>query len=200
MIRRPTSPHQPDVESAIALPGVRTAVRSEARITSVVRAHHAFVWRLLRRLGVEEPGVDDATQKVFVIAARRIGDIAMGSERSFLFGTAVRIASQERSAFARREQPDPSAFDPVDPGPSPEDLADRRRARRILDEVLRAMPMRLRTAFVLFELEQMTKTEVAELLDIPVGTAVSRLRKAREQFRQRVARILKRRAPVRVTR
>jgi RNA polymerase sigma-70 factor (ECF subfamily) len=42
--------------------------------------------------------------------------------------------------------------------------------------------------FVLFELEQMTKSEVASLLGIPVGTAVSRLRRAREQFRDALRR------------
>jgi RNA polymerase sigma-70 factor (ECF subfamily) len=40
--------------------------------------------------------------------------------------------------------------------------------------------------FVLFELEQMTKTEIAEVVGIPEGTVVSRLRRAREVFEQRV--------------
>jgi RNA polymerase sigma-70 factor (ECF subfamily) len=53
----------------------------------------------------------------------------------------------------------------------------------VLDEILEAMPMDLRTVLVLFELEQMTKGEVAALLEIPVGTAVSRLRRAREEFK-----------------
>ena len=50
------------------------------------------------------------------------------------------------------------------------------------------MSLELRTVFVLFELEQMTKTEVAALLDLPVGTAVSRLRRAREHFRASLVR------------
>jgi len=45
------------------------------------------------------------------------------------------------------------------------------------------MPMELRTLIILFELEQMTKFEVSDLLGIPVGTAVSRLRRAREEFK-----------------
>jgi RNA polymerase sigma-70 factor (ECF subfamily) len=43
--------------------------------------------------------------------------------------------------------------------------------------------MELRAVIILFELEQMTKVEVSELLGIPVGTAVSRLRRAREEFK-----------------
>jgi RNA polymerase sigma-70 factor (ECF subfamily) len=202
MIRRPASPHEPIVQTALALPEQqRTAVapRSDVRITAVVREHHAFIWRLVRRLGVAQATVDDVTQKVFVIAARRIDDIALGSERAFLFGTAVRVASDERSLALHGQQSDDGAEEMADPAPSAEHLVDRKRARQLLDDVLTSMPMQLRTAFVLFELEQMTKTEVARLLDVPVGTAVSRLRKAREEFKQRVARRLRRRPLPKVT-
>ena len=47
----------------------------------------------------------------------------------------------------------------------------------------------LKTAFILFELERMTTTEVAEVLGIPRGTAASRLRRARVDFNERVHRI-----------
>jgi RNA polymerase sigma-70 factor (ECF subfamily) len=40
----------------------------------------------------------------------------------------------------------------------------------------------LRTVLVLFELEEMETTEIAELLGIPLGTVASRLRRAREKF------------------
>jgi RNA polymerase sigma-70 factor (ECF subfamily) len=52
----------------------------------------------------------------------------------------------------------------------------------LLDEVLDAMTMDLRTVFVLFELEELPTAEIARLLEIPVGTAASRLRRAREEF------------------
>jgi len=44
------------------------------------------------------------------------------------------------------------------------------------------MPEELSSVFVLFELEGMTSIEIAALLEIPVGTAASRLRRAREHF------------------
>ena len=53
------------------------------RVTRMVQAHHDFIWRLLRRLGVASADTDDATQRVFMIAARRVTDITVGSERSF---------------------------------------------------------------------------------------------------------------------
>ena len=179
--------------ASMAMPAVarvQSPARAEphARITDIVRANHDFIWRLLRRLGVPESVVDDAVQQVFCIATRRVDDIAAGSERSFLFGSALRVASDGRRSAAQRERPSALLADEVDPRPSPEELADTRRKRAVLDEILDQMPIELRTVLVLFELEQMTKSEVAELLGVPVGTAVSRLRRAREEFKAAVQR------------
>ena len=158
------------------------------RVTRMVQAHHDFIWRLLRRLGVPSADTDDATQRVFMIAARRVTDIAVGSERSFLFGTALRVAPETMRAARRQAPLDDEAHERRDSSPGPEELTAQSRARAALEEILTAMPLELRTVLVLFELEQMTKTEVAELLELPVGTAVSRLRRAREEFRSQLKR------------
>jgi len=194
VIRNPSPPHHERMDgSDLAVPAVfpgkdSAQAQRDTRVTALVRAHHDFIWRLLRRLGIPESNVDDALQQVFCVAARRIGDIAPGSERSFLFGSAMRVASDQRRSAAQRERPTAVPADQVDPRPSPEELVDTRRKRALLDEILDAMAMDLRTVLVLFELEQMTKSEVAELLGIPVGTAVSRLRRAREEFKAAVQR------------
>src|SRR5262245_38526854 len=69
------------------------AVDSAQRLRALIDAHFDFVWRSLRRLGVPAANVDDAAQKVYSIALRRIEDIAQGRERSFLFGTVMRVAA-----------------------------------------------------------------------------------------------------------
>jgi RNA polymerase sigma-70 factor (ECF subfamily) len=51
------------------------------------------------------------------------------------------------------------------------------------------MPLELRTVFVLFELEEMTASEIAQTLDIPPGTVASRLRRAREIFHEQSRRL-----------
>ena len=193
MIRFSVPPHQDGMGApelaAGALGSALVAVKpvDHARITAVVRTNHDFIWRLLRRLGIPEANVDDATQQVFCVAARRIDEIAPGSERSFLFGTAVRVASDDRRSAHHREQPDGKLDRHISPGPDTEDMVEKNRRRRLLDEVLRSMPIELRAILVLFELEQMTKSEVAALLGIPEGTCVSRLRRARQEF-QTIAR------------
>jgi RNA polymerase sigma-70 factor (ECF subfamily) len=161
--------------------------RDDQRITRLVREHYAFVWRLLLRLGVPASGAEDAAQQVFVVAMRRVADIATSSEKSFLFGTALRVASDERRQAKHREVPT-ELPESADPAPDLDEQLEGRRRRNVLQEVLLEMPLESRTVFVLFELEQMTKTEVAELLGLPVGTAVSRLRRARELFREILAR------------
>jgi RNA polymerase sigma-70 factor (ECF subfamily) len=164
----------------------RSKTSNDARITRMAREHYAFVWRSLLRLGVPARMAEDAAQQVFLVAMRRVSDIAVGSEKSFLFGAALRVASDERRSAKNRELPS-EPRDGASTQPSPEDELHTRRRRDQLQDALLHMPLEFRTVFVLFELEQMTKTEVAELLGLPVGTAVSRLRRARELFRQRLA-------------
>jgi RNA polymerase sigma-70 factor (ECF subfamily) len=161
------------------------------RLRAIVDAHHAFVWRSLRRLGVAESAVEDGAQQVLVVAARRLADIREGAERAFLFAAALRVASDLRRAARRRlEDASGDAFDAMEhPGRTPEDAANERDARRLLGQVLEAMPLDIRTVFILFELEEMSTSEVAATLEIPQGTVASRLRRGRELFEQNVARI-----------
>lgn len=198
MIRWLVSSHQGQMSApeltGTALEPAPAAVEpvDHTRITELVRTYHDFIWRLLRRLGIPQANVDDATQQVFCVAARRIDQIVPGSERSFLFGTALRVASDDRRSARHREQPDGELDRHVSPVPDPEALVEENRRRRLLDEILGSMSIELRAILVLFELEQMTKSEVAELLNIPEGTAMSRLRRARKEFqaiaRRRLAR------------
>jgi RNA polymerase sigma-70 factor, ECF subfamily len=162
----------------------------DARIERMVQLYFDVVWRSLRRLGVAEGTLDDATQQVFMVAARKLDTIDPAGEKPFLLGVAVRVASDaRRSRTRRREVADDDADARVDPAPSAEDLVDQKRARQLLDRVLASMPMDLRAAFTMFEIEGMSTPEVAAALGIPLGTASSRLRRAREQFHEGVARL-----------
>jgi RNA polymerase sigma-70 factor (ECF subfamily) len=171
---------------------VRANVASPIQV--LVEAHSDFVWRSLRRLGVPEGLADDATQQVFLVAARKVDAIRSGSERAFLFRTLSHTAAHVRRSIARRrEQALADVSDPVDTAPRPDDAASDRQARALLDEALDALPADLRTVFVLFELEELSAPEVAELVGIPLGTVASRLRRAREKF-QKAASVVRARA------
>jgi RNA polymerase sigma-70 factor (ECF subfamily) len=161
---------------------------ADARMRVIMADHFDFVWRTTRRMGLRDFEADDATQRAFIVAARRLQEIRPGSERSFLFGAALRITSEMRRTHARRaEVADDAGDERLDPSPLQDELVDRRRARALLDEVIDAMPKDVRPVFVLFELEQMTIAEVASMLGLPAGTVASRLRRGREVFEKKIA-------------
>jgi RNA polymerase sigma-70 factor (ECF subfamily) len=168
-----------------------SAVDRQARLTALAREHFSFIWRSLRRLGVPEPSVDDATQQVFEVAARRLDDLEFGREKAFLFKTALLVAMKARrvAARARSESAGPELESLHDPAPSPEESALLRENRQLLDRALAALGLAERTVFVLFEIEELSLTEIAELVSIPRGTAASRLRRARELFQAEAKRL-----------
>ena len=59
-----------------------------------------------------------------------------------------------------------------------------RGTRVLLDTLLEAMPIDLRTVFVLYEIEELTMIEIASVLELPSGTVASRLRRARQVFQE----------------
>src|SRR5689334_22235625 len=87
--------------AAPARPAVAVAVD---RLSEMFHHHYDFVWRSVRRLGVPPDAVDDAAQEVFVVASRKLDSIELGKEKAFLFGTAMRVASDTRRAAQRRRQ------------------------------------------------------------------------------------------------
>jgi RNA polymerase sigma-70 factor (ECF subfamily) len=151
----------------------------------MVDEHLDAVWRALRRLGVPAEAADDAAQKVFMVAARRLAEIEAGGERPYLLGIAWRVASDARHALFRRREVPLSDMDPaleVSPARQPDEVLERKQALERLAALLDTMPQALRDAFVLFELEELSATDVARLLEIPVGTVASRVRRAREHI------------------
>jgi RNA polymerase sigma-70 factor (ECF subfamily) len=168
---------------------VPPAGTDSARFRQMFEEHFPFVWRTLRRLGVSEASVADASQRVFFATARRLDDVPDDRARAFLFGTARRVAADFRR-LSRRLVPTDEGEGIVDfTAPTTEELVDQKRAREILDDMLDRLQDDLREVLVLQEGEGMSLSEIADLLDIPLGTAASRLRRAREEFR----RLLKRR-------
>jgi RNA polymerase sigma-70 factor (ECF subfamily) len=165
--------------------------QSAVRLAELLRQHYARVWRTLRQIGVDEACADDAAQEVFIVLSRRLADVREGSERSFLLGTAVRVAANHRrTGRVRHEVVDERAVAAQrDPEPNVEQLLDQKRMRRALDELLEGWPDEMRTAFVLFELEGLSVPEISELTDTKPGTVASRLRRARELFQSGVKRL-----------
>jgi len=170
---------------------VPESVADRPDLEQLVLAHFQFIWRLLRRLGLPESDADDAAQQVFLIANGKLGQIRTGRERAFLYGCALHLAAKWRRQVAR-QRPDPSLDEAAAGHPAAaeaaDDLLERARARALLDAILGELPESLRSVFVLYEIEQLSTVEIAELLHLPRGTVASRLRRAREEFEKRAHR------------
>lgn len=162
----------------------------------MMTAHFDFVWRSLRRLGLDPADADDGAQEVFLVASRKLSAIVPESEKRFLFATALRVASTRRRGQKRRRE-EPRSWlseDAPEPErersePGPERLAELAHARRDLSLILDAMKDEPRAVFVLYELEELTVPEIASLLELPLGTVSSRLRAAREEFEASLRRL-----------
>src|SRR4029078_7136660 len=94
------------------------------------------------------------------------------SERSFLFGTALRIAASYRRAMRKTRIVDEDAVTTLtDPGPMPDEFLARHQALALFDQILESMPEDLRVVFVLCEIEELTALEVAAIQSIAPGAA-----------------------------
>jgi RNA polymerase sigma-70 factor, ECF subfamily len=175
-------------EGGIILAEVLGKSKRETRLRQLVDNYVGLVARILRNAGTAEADIDDDVQRVFITLSNRLDDVRIGAEKSFLAQTALNMAAHSRRAAARRRETltdQPPAV--ADSFAGPEEMAHRREVRRTLDQVLDAMEPELRAVLVLYEFEEMTTAEIAAILDIPSGTVASRLRRARADFRERVA-------------
>ena len=149
-----------------------------------------YVYRTLRRLGTAPSEVDDLAQEVFLALRRAWG--AYDSERPlrpFLFGISFRIAS----AYERKRRRE-VAFGVVevgDTGPGPDDALQTKQARALVLAALARIPLPRRAVLVMHDIDDVPVSEVAVVLEIPVFTVYSRLRKARRELEAAMRRMLK---------
>lgn len=140
--------------------------------------HVKFAWRVLGRLGVARPDIEDVCQEVFIVVHRRLAEFeGRSSLRTWIYGIALRCATDYRRRNARRKPP-VSVTEVAVPGSQQDDL-HARDARATLDQLLELLDADKREVFVLFELEELAMTEVIAIVGCPLQTGYSRLHAAR---------------------
>ena len=158
------------------------------RFHALYRENFDFVYRNLRRLGIDAAAVDDALQEVFLVALWRLNGFQAGTHaKAWLFAIAIRVAGNHRRAKRRRAATATFAPDLL---PStqlgPFDQLSRSEAARVVHGFLDSLDDDKRAVFVMVELEQMTAPEIAQALAVNVHTVYSRLRAARIAFEHAV--------------
>jgi RNA polymerase sigma-70 factor, ECF subfamily len=143
--------------------------------------HWLAAWRLAFSVTGSAAAADDAAQEAFERAFRGLSSFnGRSSFRTWL----SRIVLNESIDLARRQ----SRLQPIEAAatPSPEwSDDDAVRDRDLLDAVL-ALPLERRTAIVLRYWARHTPSEIAEILDVPLGTVHSRLARALAELRSRL--------------
>ena len=161
-------------------------VGADPQFEAVYQAHVGLVWRCLRRAGVPEAALEDATQEVFLVYHRRRHEFRGDSSvRTWLVGIARGIAANVRRGEqrmvrrleARRVEPGSAlARDEL------EREAAQAEARALVGRFLASLPPTQRVVFEWIEIEGFKQREVADLLDVSINTVGSRLRAARAAF------------------
>jgi RNA polymerase sigma-70 factor, ECF subfamily len=177
MVEMPALAHEIDAPVEAA-----SAESNALSFDDVYARHFAFVWRVLRTLGVPEAGVEDAAQDVFVVVHRRLCEFeGRAALTTWLFAIARRVASAHRRKGAARAYDEPLDDDPA--GAADTFAAfSRAQAAATVMAILDTMDEDKRIVFALVELEQLSVPEVARMLEINLNTAYSRLRLARHAF------------------
>lgn len=171
--------------SAPALPS------EDARFRALFHSEVGYVWATLRRLGVPPADVEDVTQEVMLRVFRLLDAYDPTRPlRPWLFGIAHRVASEWRRH--RRRRPEDLTTNPGELAPSGSDVEAEvaaRQARALVERALLAIEVERRAVFILHDLDGCPVPELARTLEVPLNTAYSRLRLAREEFRAEVARL-----------
>lgn len=150
--------------------------------------HFAYVWKLVQRYGVPLRHVEDVVHEVFMVVHRRLPEFEQGrAMKPWLAGIAFRTASDFiRRAPQRREVFLEEELDELMAHSNPESEAQERQAMRLVHRAVGMLEETRRQVLILHEFEGMSIPDVAVACGIPLNTAYSRLRLARQDFAQAV--------------
>ncbi len=198
----PVDPISPSARSAPVVSATQDVTPAPVpSFSELYSLHFSFVWRTLRRLAVREDRLDDVLQEVFLTISQRLPtyDPSRTALRSWIYGIAVNLVSNERRRWRRKDQPCvPLSTDSdssigigarlASPTANPAQALEELEAFRLASQLLEEIPEDRREILILADLEEMPMSEVAESLGINVNTAYARLRTARKELDEALAR------------
>jgi RNA polymerase sigma-70 factor (ECF subfamily) len=159
---------------------------------TVYRQYFQFVWSSARRLGVEPAAMDDVVQEVFIVIHARLHTLERPEAlRSWVYGVVRRTVSTHRRTRQAHAEVRPGAstnVEGVSSTPTPLEQVERNADLELLARLLDELDESKREVFALVELDELSVPEAAEALEIPLNTAYSRLRAARQSFEAALAR------------
>ena len=155
----------------------------ENLIERLIHLYHGDIYRYGFRLSGNAADADDLAQQVFLAAHQKIGQLR---EIERARGWLLAITRNQFLKIYRRRRPVDSSSLEMDINQVPEDLEkgdiDEERLQAALDE----MPEPFRTVLLMFYFEDLSYQEIAESLQLAIGTVMSRLSRAKGQLRYKL--------------
>ncbi|HWH68893.1 MAG TPA: sigma-70 family RNA polymerase sigma factor [Candidatus Sulfotelmatobacter sp.] len=159
-----------------------------ARFEQCIMPQMDAAYNLARWLAGNDPDAQDVVQEAYLRAFKFFGGFRGGDSRSWL----LRIVRnsfydwlRHQSRTAERETPfDEAVHHPAANGPTPDIVLLEKADKELLRQALEALPVEYREVLVMRELEGLSYKEIADVADLPIGTVMSRLARARDQLRQ----------------
>jgi len=191
ILRSHTGELSPD--DARLLRGLRAGI--EAAYEELIDRYQQPVYGMVYRLLGNQSDSSDVVQEVFVKVFRGVGSFREKSSlRTWIYRIAVNEAHNHRRWFSRHtrwevaltdDQQESRLLDSTaDPGPSPFERAASNETRLLIEEALDRINPVFRTAVVLRDIEDLSYEEIAEILQISMGTVKSRILRGREALRR----------------
>jgi RNA polymerase sigma-70 factor (ECF subfamily) len=163
----------------------------------LVREHQAMVFRTLTRLTGTTDRVDDLAQDVFLRLYRALPSFrGEALVSTYLYRIAVNVAQDEWKRRRREDRPLVSiSEDPdwpledrlPDPAINAQQQIEEREFAGIVDEELQRLSAIERTILVLYHQEERSYQQIAEALQMPIGTVRTHLHRARKRLREAIA-------------
>jgi RNA polymerase sigma-70 factor (ECF subfamily) len=175
---------------------------SDAAFDWLVTYFHVPVFNLVYRMLGDAADSADVTQEVFLKAFKGIRGFRRGSSlKTWLYRIAIREALNQRRWFARHQRqqtsidaPDVAAgevpFELESAAATPLEICAAHELQETVQRALERVPEVFRSAVVLRDLEGLSYEEVAEVLEVSVGTVKSRIVRGRRALREILAPML----------
>jgi RNA polymerase sigma-70 factor, ECF subfamily len=159
------------------------SLSDHTRFEELVLPHLNAAYNLARWLARDINDAEDVVQDACMRALKYVGSLHGDDARAW-FLTIVRHAFYD---WCKRNRPTEIAQDDgtaiemaVDPAAvDPEDALVRTAESKALADAIAALPLAYREVLILRELEELSYKEIARIADIPIGTVMSRLARAR---------------------
>jgi RNA polymerase sigma-70 factor (ECF subfamily) len=166
------------------------ASRSPPDLGAIFDEHFDYVWATLRRLGVRDADREDLVHEVFLKIHTRLADYdASRPLRPWLFGFAYRVAADHHRLARHRVEVLGAPGDAADDTVAADERVAALEERDLLLSALQTIELDRRAVLVMHDIDDVPVPEIAQMLDIPLNTAYSRLRLARGQLGAAVTRL-----------